>query len=457
MSDRPWLSVQGTPFDYDARLSILLAELDDRVSNMREVGKLSPDTLRHIARLFRIKNIYHSNAIEGNLLDLGETRLVVQQGLTISGKSLRDQAEARNLDKALDYLESLVQGDSPIIQNDIRQIHMLILKGINDSDAGKYRRNDVRISGSDYTPPSPESVAPQMTEFADWLRSVTQHRDQGDAVLVACAAHAWFAQIHPFIDGNGRTARIIMNLILMKKGYPIAIIEKGERARYYDALEESQISNLSSLVHLVTESIEESLEAYEQAATEQRRRGEWIAEIADQMATPERNRRTNDYEVWSRAMDLFREHFRVIAEELDEAVKGLDRVYFKEFGRLELDKYLSLTSSRSVRRTWFFRIDFVRSDISVRYLFFFGFGSSGVKARRPVTLHIAREDPPGSFYYSALRDITSTDIPSFSEIGYEIKAERFFYVTHEGRSYSANVEKIARDFISDIVRVHFGA
>ena len=248
-----------------------------------------------------------------------------------------------------------------------------------------------------------------------------------------------------------------MNLILMKNSYPIAIIEKEERARYYDALEESQISNLSPLLFLVIESIEDSLEAYEQAAEEERKRGEWIAEIADRMAAPERSRQTNDYEVWSRAMDLFREHFRVVAEQLDEAAKGLYRVYFKEFGRLELDKYLSLRSGQSVRRTWFFRTDFVRYGVSARYLFFFGFGSYDVKEASPVTVHIAREDPPGSFYYVTLRDITSPDVPSFVEIGYDIKTERFHCITQEGRSYEANVENMAQSFIRDIARVHFGA
>ncbi len=452
-----WLSVDGTAFEYDVGLTEHLAKLESRVRSMREVGKLSSDSLRHLGRLFRIKNIYNSNAIEGNLLDQGETRLVVQEGLTISGKSLRDQAEAKNLAQALDYLEDLAKEELPVNQTDVRQIHKLILTGIDDEEAGSYRRVEVKITGSAYEPPHPEFVPHQMTDFSDWLQSVTQSREEENPIVAACAAHAWFAQIHPFIDGNGRTARIIMNLLLMKKSYPIAIIEKEERARYYDALEESQISNLSPLLYLVTESIEDSLEAYEQAAKEERKRGEWIAEMADRMAAPERSRQTNDYEVWSRAMDLFREHFRVVAEQLDEAYQGLYRVYFKEFGKLELNKYLSLRSGQSVRRTWFFRIDFVRPDISARYLFFFGFGSYDVKETSPVTLHIAREDPPGSFYYAILRDITSPNVPSFVEIGYDIKTERFHRVTQEGRSHKSNVEKIAQDFIQDVIRVHFGA
>ena len=212
------LNVEGAPFEYEVGLSQHLAKLQDRVTTMREVGELSPDSLRHLVQLFRIKNIYHSNAIEGNLLDQGETRLVVQEGLTISGKSLRDQAEAKNLAQALDYLDDLARDDRPVNQTDVRQIHSLILAGINDEEAGKYRQLEVKISGSAYEPSQPDSVPPQMGEFSDWLQLATQNHVEENPIVAACAAHAWFAQIHPFIDGNGRTARIIMNLILMRKG-----------------------------------------------------------------------------------------------------------------------------------------------------------------------------------------------------------------------------------------------
>ena len=450
------IEITGTPFEYDKALVELLSEVDERVNTMREGGPLSPDTLEHLFDFFRIKNIYHSNAIEGNQLDLGETRLVVEQGLTITGKSLRDQAEARSLAKALDYLEALARSDRPVVQVDVRRIHKLILTGIDDQEAGNYRTVEVKISGSDYSPPSPEEVPPQMTDFSDWLKSSTETANGSDAILIACAAHAWFAQIHPFIDGNGRTARILMNLILMRNRYPIAIISKEERSRYYDALEESQVSDLSPFIHLLHESVLESLEIYEKAAEEQRRRGEWIEDIADRLGAPERIRRTNEYEVWYRAMDLFRAHFRDISGKLDDAAGGLYRVYFKEFGSLDLDKYQTLSGGESAKRTWFFRIDFVRGGQSARYLFFFGFAGYSMRRRTLVTLHIARENPPGSFYYEKLRDISAPGVPSFSEIGYDIQSERFVYVNLNEDIHEANVEFIAREFITELTK-QFGA
>ncbi len=422
---------------------------------MRSVGRLSAETLRNLFQFFRIKNIYHSNAIEGNQLDHGETRLVVEQGLTITGKSLRDQAEARSLAHALDYLEELAQLDRPIVQTDVSQIHKLVLTGVDDQEAGKYRTAEVKISGSDYSPPRPEEVAIQMMGLSDWLKSSTETIDDENAIPIACAAHAWLAQIHPFIDGNGRTARILMNLLLMRGQYPIAIISKEERTRYYDALEESQVANLSPFVNLVYESVLESLEVYEQAAEEQRQRGQWIEAIADRLGAPERTRQTNEYEVWFRAMDLFREHFRVISTMLYEAAEGLYRVYFKEFGQLDLDKYLTLRVRQQAKRTWFFRVDLVRQTQSARYLFFFGWANHALREKSPVTLHIAREDPPGSFYYQALRDMP-TPVPTYTEIGYDIQRERFACVDSFGHVHEANVEQIVKQFIGDIAR-DFGA
>ena len=458
MSTDSWVNIEGAPFEYDPGLQQQLDDLHGRVQNMRAVGRLTRDSLPHIANLFRIKNIYHSNAIEGNLLDQGETRLVVESGLTISGKSLRDQAEARNLNAALDYLEELVGADRAVGQTDVRQVHRLILSGIDDAGAGSYRTGQVKISGSEYDPPSAEKVPPDMTAFSDWLASQTQENTDTNPIAVAAAAHAWFAQIHPFVDGNGRTARIIMNLLLMRNGYPIAIVEKEERARYYDALEESQSSNLSPFISLIAESVEDSLEAYEQAAEEERRRGEWLAEVSQRLAEPERIRLSNEYEVWTRAMDLFRESFRVTANELYSGAGGMFNVYFKEFGMLDMEKFMSLRKGLRAKRTWLFRLDLRRGNESARYLFFFGYGKplGQTSQDRPVNLLVSREDPPNSFNYVQLRDITSPDVPTIFEVGYDLGTERFYVITQDGRHQESNVEQIVRDFVSEVARVHFG-
>ncbi len=314
-------TIHGTPYETDQTLIARLKGIVDRVSSMRSSGALSPEVLGRLRRFFKIKNIYNSNAIEGNVLDVGETRLVVEQGLTLTGKPLKDQAEAKNLSEATDFLELLATDKSrPISAIDIRQMHFLVLKDIRDEDAGKYRSVAVEISGSKYKPPAPESVAAQMEEFSAWLAeaSVPGNRwNIEDALLVAAAAHAWFVTIHPFIDGNGRVGRLILNLLLMRYGYPIAIITKADRTRYYDSLEESQTSDLTALVSLIAECVEESLEEYETAALEQRAHHEWAQSIVGKLQRAEQVRAENQYEVFRNAMELLKSIFKQTTEMLE--------------------------------------------------------------------------------------------------------------------------------------------
>ncbi len=157
---------------------------------MRAQGSLAPDVLYRIRKHFRIKNIYHSNAIEGNVLAVGETRQVVEHGLTITGVPLKDQAEASNFSHALDYLEDLAGNrTTAITETDIRQLHALVLSGLSDQ-AGAYRSVPVAISGSQYVPPGPESVPGDMADFGHWLATIStpdEHALVSVSGLVAAA------------------------------------------------------------------------------------------------------------------------------------------------------------------------------------------------------------------------------------------------------------------------------
>ena len=166
--------ISGTAYCYESAIEATVGEIAERVRSLRAGGRLTPEVLHTIRKYFRIKNIYHSNAIEGNQLDVGETRQVVELGLTITGKPLKDQAEARNLAEAIDYLEDLAANpDTPIREFDIRQIHELVLKGIDNANAGKYRTVPVEISGSEFKPPGPESIPALMADLGRWR--VCQH------------------------------------------------------------------------------------------------------------------------------------------------------------------------------------------------------------------------------------------------------------------------------------------
>lgn len=452
-------SIADTSYELDNALLDAVRNVSDRVKQMRAVGTLTPEVLGKLRRFFRIKSIYHSNAIEGNQLDVGETRMVVEQGLTIIGKPLKDQAEAKNLGAALDFLEDLAKSPTrPITEADVRQIHFLVLKGINDANAGAYRKVQVEISGSQFKPTSPESIPAEMAAFGDWLQRSSVPGgpfSQDDALLAAAAAHTWFVTIHPFVDGNGRVARLLLNLLLMRYGYPIAVITKEDRLRYYDALEISQSADLTPFVALVVECVAESLEEYEAAATEQREAAEWARSIASKFDQKEKTKAANQYEVWKNAMDLLKSLFKQTAEALD-ASAALGDIYFKDFGTLEFEKYIALKSYGSAKKTWFFRLDFRSGDAAARYLFFFGSPSQALRKATDVTLHISREMPPGSFFYERLDAIGAPNVPNLVEIGYQQTAEEFTVRGKDNRVHTEKVDALCRRFAQEVVEKHFG-
>ncbi len=444
-------NINGTPFDYYENLDERLLDSHERVQEMR----INSQALRRIWQYFRIKDIYHSNAIEGNTLTVGETKWVVEEGI-LTGKAPRDQAEAKNLSHALDLMEGIaVSKDRPIVLNDLRQIHALILKDIQDEYAGKYRRNEVKISGSEYKPPEARLISQQMNDLGTYIKKVTSS-DASDTdlpILCAAAAHAWLAQIHPFGDGNGRTARLLMNLILMRRGYPPCIIMREERLRYYDALEESQAGDLSPLIELVYENVEESLEEWGEAAKEQREKQEWLEDLTARLEGPALSQARNEYEVWWQGMELFKSYFKQIVDDVNEMkTVGSVRLNFKDYGRLSSEKYLSLRGGRSAKRTWFFGVEFRMGGKRARYLFFFGYSDYRLRPRVPVVLIIAKDI---DYYgYVPLMDITQSNTPDMYQVGFDMKKQAFVALTISSVQ-DGKAEDFARKFFDQAVQRDF--
>ena len=233
-----------------------MLEKRKRLDKLRPFAKASLEKLRE---RFELEWTYNSNAIEGNTLTLRETMLVLKEGITIGGKSLREHLEVTNHKAAIDFVYGLLRKKS-ILAADVLEIHALVLDRIDSQNAGFYRKERVRIIGSDYSLPSPEKVPSLMAEF---LSSFKHEPTSPIEVLEFSAnAHFTFVHIHPFIDGNGRTARLLMNLFLMRHGFPPAVILKSDRPRYYSALDAGHRGNLAPFFELVARSVERSLDLY---------------------------------------------------------------------------------------------------------------------------------------------------------------------------------------------------
>lgn len=220
--------------------------------------------VRNLEEWFRIELTYTSNAIEGNTLSRAETALVVEKGLTIGGKSITEHLEATNHAAALDFIkEQIKRKPSDLRERDILRIHEIILDRIDKENAGIYRRVPVRISGSAVALPNPKKVQTLMDEFFDWIEKETKMH----AVELAAEAHYRFVTIHPFIDGNGRTGRLLMNMILMMRGFPPAIIRKNDRLAYIKSLEKPQLVNgegdsKNDYFKLITAAVDRSFNIY---------------------------------------------------------------------------------------------------------------------------------------------------------------------------------------------------
>lgn len=244
---------------YSKNLTILLDEIDILKSKLDQFRLF--DSYR-IAQALELEYTFESNRIEGNTLTLRETDLVINEGLTIPGKSMREHLEAINHQEAIAYIKHLIKKNTNLNEREVLSIHNLILRGIHPEDAGRYRKVQVMIKGSSFMPPQPFIVAKEMEDFYIWYET---NKNKLHPIILAAEMHERLVTIHPFIDGNGRTSRLVMNLILLQHGYVIANI-KGDynsRMQYYEALETAQTKNNKNDFLLFVAQIEkQSLERY---------------------------------------------------------------------------------------------------------------------------------------------------------------------------------------------------
>lgn len=237
----------------------LLAIIDSKKAQLDKARPLPSELVQNLKEWFAIELTYSSNALEGNTLNERETALVVEKGLTIAGKTVKEHLEAINHSQALEILyEDAQKKRTDITLQDILTLHHLILKGIDDKNAGTFRKTVVRIAGSKIKLPDPIKVPELMEQFINWMHTTKEH-----PVTVAADAHYDLVAIHPFVDGNGRTARLVMNLLLIQAGYPPAIIEPKERNQYIEALEHTDTTgDRTTFRRCIYQSVIKSLDIY---------------------------------------------------------------------------------------------------------------------------------------------------------------------------------------------------
>jgi Fic family protein len=235
-------------------LNTTLIDLCDRLkARLDKLRPLPPELVENLREVYDIRLTYNSNAIEGNTLTESETQIVIEKGITIGGKSLKDHLEAINHVEAIDFIRNLATEDRAIAEWDIRQLHGLVCKG--ERAAGGYRSVNVMAAGTGHHYPDAILVPEQMREFGEWLQSAPILHP----VELAAEIHYRLVTIHPFQDGNGRTARLLMNLHLLKTGYPIAVVKTQDRSSYIDNIIAWRSGDPAPFKQMIAECVESSL------------------------------------------------------------------------------------------------------------------------------------------------------------------------------------------------------
>lgn len=245
----PWGEEKNVP---------LLLRVEEKKERLLKLRPIPAAALEKLREGMMMEWTYHSNAIEGNTITLQETRVILSDGITVGGKTLREHFETLNHHEAIERLQGMVRERYALNASDILTIHGLVLQRIEKEFAGRYRNSGVRITGANFTPPNAMKVDELMEDLISWVNE----KNNIPIVVKAMMFHHRMVWIHPFFDGNGRTVRLMFNLLLMSAGYPPAIILQQDRKKYYDALNKCNQGNYEKLLLLILQALERSLDIY---------------------------------------------------------------------------------------------------------------------------------------------------------------------------------------------------
>ncbi|RYG30140.1 Fic family protein [bacterium] len=236
-----------------------MTDITTKHQRLAELRPLSPESVASLAAAWDVRMVYESNSIEGNSLTLRETELVLSKGVTVSGKPLKDHLEAVNLSLAWERVKEIARPGSSFTESDLLELHRIVLTRVEDGQAGSYRSSAVRISGSLHIPPNPIKVPDLMDGLFAGLAAIS------DPVERAAKLHHGIASIHPFTDGNGRTARLAMNFILLAAGYPPISIPTELRQDYYNSLEAAVSGDFQTWQDFLIKQLDQELDTWLEA------------------------------------------------------------------------------------------------------------------------------------------------------------------------------------------------
>jgi Fic family protein len=430
------ISLDGTPYFLDdvtgQEVGKRIAALRERVDLLRSQGRLSDQTLRNYFGEKRFELIAESNALEGSTLSAGETELAVMKGITISGHDPRFTKDARSLSRAIDSLAGVARDDRPVDLVLLRQLQGMILG--DEPGAGEFRRVAVEISGAKHKPPAPQQAQDQMLQWQQWSRD----NAAADSIIRSAVLHAWLVHIHPFVDGNGRTARAVQTLELIRSGYPAIIIKKKDRSRYLDALASSDEGSLSLLLDLVLDRLEDAIRDLVRAAE----RAQGYSEVAQRIRKAQERRLST----WTIAVEQLR---FLVQQRLAEAVESLPSATTGTTpeAELDLDDFLELCAGHPVGKSWSFRVSVSVPGLKPISLLAW----AGYRSRRLEPVYRSQQQFPSLFWSSKNPEkfppwvLAQASAPLGEELTLLESGDRWAVLQHSGKvaEYTPNELAVA--------------
>lgn len=345
----------------------LLDDLDQAARKVNDLRPLSTELVAKVSRELLGERVYSSNAIEGNTFNLGETVETLRTG-HIDITRRREATEVVNLGNAINHLqENLLAAVSPYDVGSFLKLHSLLLRGINDDWAGRFRDQQVLIRGAKHQPPEHRYVAGMMEQFLERLRDVKDV----NVIQLATWAHWSIARIHPFMDGNGRMARLWQDLILFRGRFTCAIIPPEAKTDYLRSLAAADEGDFNPLTQLIAQRVASTLDKYLIAQKEAEATSEWAKKLIDETSARATERRRLAYLRWSRKMEELRYEFEICASTVTHASTEIEiQVY--PYDIIDQGTWESIRAGSPATKTWFFKVNFKRERKYLNYIFFFG-------------------------------------------------------------------------------------
>ncbi|MDR3562209.1 MAG: Fic family protein [Negativicutes bacterium] len=363
------LYYQIPDFTPSTQLQATMREIQNTINhlNTRRDSGLSPVLKERIFKYLKVSHVYNSNAIEGNLLSLRETELILDN-MSVNEQSFKDQVEARSLGLALEYLHGLINGKEPLCKDSLITIHNLLMAEIPLVAAGQLRKENVSISQSSHTPPKWEYVLDHLNDLFKWFE-----REKSISPIVKGAIlHHWLTWIHPFQDGNGRVSRLMLNFHMLQHGFPEIVIRIEDRDRYYNALSAADQGDITALVDLCCDKLFETAAIYDEFINEGIRESEWVKKYTQTGFEKRIETARYDYEVWKSAMEVFRTRFAQTVRAIEPSLRDLSFT-LRFYPVISFNQYLDILEDRKLSQTWFFKLVVCdRGGNETAFIFYFG-------------------------------------------------------------------------------------